>query len=507
MYLKPLRGLPILVAAWAALFCSAGTARAQFDALISRVPTDANSIIAVDTELLEASPLAKKEGWKNQIEKRRKTGAYGPHVRRVLTGASVEPTGLKSNWEFTVIELKDPPNMTKVAEQLGSSVDNIGGFAAVETAGESFVVRLADHLAAILHPANRQRVARWLSPESGGEHSEYLSKSLTRLSKTTQLVAALDLKDITTAENVKILIQDHESFEKQQKDLDQLAKLIASVQGLAFDLQVNEKATATLRVDFDEQASILSEYRELMVDLLADMGISAPEFKDWNASASGRTWLLQGNLTRNTLDRLMALADTRFETKMMGDPSKYPGHQEEDEASKAAKLALNYFHDVGDILAKVGDYKGANANLYARWFRRHAEKLEELPTKDVDPELVDFALGIAQGLRRLSGTLRGISSRKVIRQTSVNLSSGGSYGGYYGGYRYGGYGYYSGGRVGTTSTGLTAGEQSRRGTERRIIGVQERSKAAATTFSSMDAIAEQYAELRRHMTDKYKIQF
>ena len=51
------------------------SASAQWSEMLSRVPADANFVIAVDIKALESSPLAMKEGWKEQIRKERDTGA------------------------------------------------------------------------------------------------------------------------------------------------------------------------------------------------------------------------------------------------------------------------------------------------------------------------------------------------------------------------------------------------------------------------------------------------
>ncbi len=508
MSLKSLRRTAAITIVVATLVCAGNEAQAQFKKMFTYIPSEANAIIALDIDALEASPLAIQEKWREQRQRnlQNESGAYGQNVSRVLTGAAVKPLHLESERELTILELKQAPNMTKVADFLGSNVDEIEGHAAVETKGDSYVVRIGEKLAGILHPADRQQVARWLRRRTTTRHNEYLEKAIGRLKNKTQLVAALVMKDVTTASRMRVLIADHEAFEKRQKDVDPVAELLASVEGISFDVQVDKAAAATLRVDFGQSAGILADYKDFMLDILADLGISVNDFKDWNARVSGQSWILQGKLSRQTIDRLMSFADTKFDSKMMGDSSKYPGgEQPEDESAKAARLALSYFHDTEEIIAKVGDYKGANYNMYAIWFRRQAEALEDMPTLGVDKELVDFARNVASSLRNTAASLRKGTSRKVLQQTSVNLSRGGSYGGFYGGTRWGGYGYYRGG--GVYNPNAEAAGRARRGTQKRMIGVQQRSQAASDVFSTMDAVSEELAALRGKMTDKYEVQF
>ncbi len=176
--------------------------------------------------------------------------------------------------------------MTQVADRFGSNVDNIDGHAAVETQGQSYVVRLGEKVAGVFHPAGRQEVAAWLREKKSAAQDEFLKTAIKRLNKKTTIVAAMVMRDVTTADRVRVMLADHEAFENKQKDVDPVAKLLASVEGLSFEVQVDENASATLRLDFGESASILQGYKGLMVDILADMGISAREFDEWNARVS-----------------------------------------------------------------------------------------------------------------------------------------------------------------------------------------------------------------------------
>ncbi len=510
-----LRPFPVAAVLLSAVLCAPLASQAQLSKLSKYLPADTNAIVAIDVDALEATELAKEEKWKEQRQAvREHSGRTGPEPKQILMGAQVQPMNLESTWEITLIETESAPNMQDLADQLESNVDNIEGNSAVETGGEAYVIRTGEKEAAVLHPADRQKVARWLRAQKTYALSEYLQGALKRVTDRTPIVLALELRDVTTPENVRVNIADHEAFEKHQDQVNEIAEILASVQGICNDVQVSKNAAATLRIDFGKPAGPLKDYKDFMIDLLADLGIHADEFSEWNASASGNTWMLQGKLTRQTIDRLFALADSRMEAKMKG-AGEYPGgNAPENEADKQAKMALNYYRDIEDIVAKVGDYRGANPTMYARWFRERADDLENLPTLGVDPELVDFALNVAITLRQTAATLRNTSSRKVMKQTAVNLSRGGSYGEFYGGTRWSGgwggwggsgYGYYRGG--GLYDPNAEAAGRARRGTQKRMISVEQRSEAATATFNTLDAIAEEMTKLRLKMTDKYQIQF
>lgn len=484
----PLHAKHVLLACFLVSAAWGNSASAQWSEMLSRVPPEANSVVAVDIKALESSPLAMKDGWKEHIRKQRDTGAYSPQVVRILTGGLVKPLGLESTWEATVLRMQERPQLKRLADQLQIKVDTVGGHEAVAIPGNSYVVKLPGNSVGILHPADRQAASRWLRTASGSHHSEYLKKAIRRLEGKAQAIAALDLTDSTSPAQARIHLADFESLEKYQRHLDELAEIVGSVQGMTFLLTVTDFAQGLLIVDFANPTAKLKDYKAMMLELLADLGISLNEFSDWNATATGNTWMLQGRLGRNSIDRLLDMANTRLDAKILGSSASDTATSEGKIPDPMAQKSLAYFRDLGDLLSRVGDYKGGNMTQYGKWFRRYATKVEKLPTLGVDPDLIDFGISIGASLRKAASGLRGAASRRAVRQTSSNVSNHSSY--HYRGYRTG---YYS--------------TRASRGSQRLAISTQARASGAAKTYATMDQIHQDWAKMRSQLTSKYNIEF
>jgi hypothetical protein len=120
-----------------------------------------------------------------------------------------------------------------------------------------------------------------------------------------------------------------------------------------------------------------------------------------------------------------------------------------------------------------------------------ARRIDDLPTLNVDPELVDFSVRVAKGLR---GHIVAMQQTNIKVGAAATISgAGGPQVGYYGGYNGGGY--YGGGYYyndsNSTGTYQTLAQSQGNYSYRELI-------------AQIDAME---GEIRRKMTDKYKVQF
>ena len=142
------------------------------------------------------------------------------------------------------------------------------------------------------------------------------------------------------------------------------------------------------------------------------------------------------------------------------------------------------------------------------WYDRYARKIDSLPILGVDEELLTFGSNIAELFRTAEMQMKGVGMRASSRRASNNPVSGGfSYSS--GGYR-AGWGYTSGGygdqgytvRMGPGQASLQA-----KGRTDAIITREERQKGAASVQQIWQTIDQETYAVRRHMTEKYQIEF
>ena len=86
----------------------------------------------------------------------------------------------------------------------------------------------------------------------------------------TPIIMAMDLRDAISPEIVKQKAKSLESLKDKDVDIDELAKVISSVQGMTLGITINEKVFGRLKVDFAEDASSLKGIAKPL--LLGDSG-------------------------------------------------------------------------------------------------------------------------------------------------------------------------------------------------------------------------------------------
>ena len=134
------------------------------------------------------------------------------------------------------------------------------------------------------------------------------------------------------------------------------------------------------------------------------------------------------------------------------------------------------------------------------WYDRYAGKIEQLPTLNVDPEIVDYGFFVAKQLRTASATVRGANIAIGVN-TSQAVNDGAIGSGAYGyGYGYGSYGV-------VTPRAAAAAEYTYHNAQRRVIRKTGQGQARMSIDGLRSELISATNDTRRRMTDKYKIQF
>ena len=180
------------------------SAWAQFDDLLKRIPSNANSLVVIDVNALHSSALARKDGWLKKHE-----AAYverpiflPPEADKIILAAQIDISQeMRENWELAVMDMKEPIPMKSIARAEGGYVDSINGLHAAWTPSNAYFVRLNTSVMGVMYPANRQAVSRWA--EFGRKNTTpVVARYLVQASKSVraggpQIAMAIDLNDIT----------------------------------------------------------------------------------------------------------------------------------------------------------------------------------------------------------------------------------------------------------------------------------------------------------------------
>src|SRR5262245_38895307 len=99
--MRPFGSLGIASMSFLVTLLTAGWVLGDFPDMMSRVPGDANVLMAMDVERILASPLATKEGWKEKqaADYAARPLTFPPQVTKVIRAGQVDLELHQSKWQ------------------------------------------------------------------------------------------------------------------------------------------------------------------------------------------------------------------------------------------------------------------------------------------------------------------------------------------------------------------------------------------------------------------------
>jgi hypothetical protein len=368
---------------------------------IKAVPPTANFLAVVDAEKLLASPAAAKAGWAGKTEERYRSGLgiVPPGAKRVLVAGDVGLGAGAWAWKAAVIQGADLPPLASIAEREQSEVTDATGVPVVLSPRGVYFAAPADGELAVFQPATRQALARWTAHvrDPGPGPSKYLAAAAKHAEKS-HVVLALDLAhavDPTAARDEAAAL-----FCVVQKKVDAAAfgKFLAEAKGIRFTATAGADVRATLHFDF---ASNPLKYEKLLRDAILEIldneGASLPELAKWESSYGDTSFSLSGVLSPESLERILGL---------LSFPHAAAASAAAEPTGPATRRYFDAVNAVVDDLKKLA--KEPNYERTALWHETAARKIEALNPRGVDPAALAYARDIANRLRAIAGSLRGV---------------------------------------------------------------------------------------------------
>lgn len=492
-------------------------AEAQFTGMKYRIPLDANTMILINAEKMFGSPVADRERWEARRQAAYAAGvsALPPDATEVIIAGRTDHEFGESIWELAMIKLRADRNVSTVALRYGGSIDEIAGRSAARLPNDHYVVQIKSNLLGAYTPANRQDVSRWLKSTDIGPATKlpaYLEQAFGYASKVgTPIVMAMDVSGAISEAEVKQRLGAFDALKDTDVSSDQLAKLISGVQGITLGITVEDQTAGAIRVDFSESPAALAKIgKDLLIEVLQRQGAMIEDFREWQPSISGNTFLLKGSLSTDGTRRVLSVLELpRSLADSMQDAAS-PGSNPEGKAKQLA--SQQYYKSITTLLDDLrGKPKRDHVKTFGQaaiWYDKYAIKIDRLAIMNVDEKLLDFGAHTAAMLRDAEMAMKGVGMRSSQRTASNNPSSGGystGWGGYragmgYHGGLYGSYGYRA-------SLGAGRASLQAKGRSDAVIRGQERTQGAATVQEIWQGIAEASAAIRREMTSKYSADF
>lgn len=499
-----------LVAMWlvVALFVVLVNGRpavAQYDDLLKFVPGDANSIVYIDCEAVNNSKAAAENDW---VRKHEESFAEGvvylpPTATQFVLAAEFDLQTGAANWELALAKMPDPPSLEDVAAREKGYVDDIGGKKVAWTPRGAFIGRPADDIVALLHPANRQLLARWIQRKgtSSFAPSDYLQKashSFDVIEGKPQVVMAIDASDLIQPHVVKERLSRSPAVKEKRADVDRLTRMLSGIQGVTFQLWLDKKSPeGRLTVDFSEKvedsATMSGLFKPLVVEALQRHGMAVDELENWTTRLSGTTASLEGNIGKSGLMRVFSLIElpsVDLYKSGMTEPTQ-------PMVNPMIQATKDHFRSVQELLQDLKQDRRDSVAMtqVAKYMEMYARRIDRLPILNVDPEMQDYSAEVANLMRKAGQGWTNYGITSVAREQQIyaegqpgSVTYGYDYGhGPYGTYTYDGWRNLQG--------------------ERRAVNAQERYKAATNSTEIFGAIDQITGEIRRAMTNKYQVEF
>ncbi len=503
------------------VLAQANSATAQFETLVRHLPEDANTVVLFNVEQVMESALAQKENWRGNYEKMYNSGLImvPPQTNRFVMASQMDVELMQPHWHSTVMELLYEPSMIEVTERYGGNVDEIDGQDAAVLPNNTYVIKFGKSIAGTMYPADRQKATRWVEHAFSSDNRKPLGEYLTEAEgyankNSTPIVMAMDLEHVLSPKLIRHRLDTAESLKGKQVDLDQVAKLLSSVRGVTLGLNITDHVFGGLKVDFDEDVSALKDFaKPLLLEVLSNHGAMIQEFHDWQAVVSGNEILLRGPLYSSGFQRICTVLDTPADLRGAGQSGPKSAGDNESQQSLVGRASLQYFKMLEQLLADIQTKKDttqtSTPGLEALWYKRYAAKIDAMPTLNIDPEMIQFGVKLAASLRNAQQAMQGIGVSEGQQFANMqgaqvydyqDAAVAGAGVGPLGGVRAGGayeyrYAY---------NPWASARED---GQEMAQIDMSTKIKGYGAANQIMENVTVAMGNMKRYMTEKYKIQF
>lgn len=485
-----MRCLPVLVLLGLVLWNCAPASAQVFKDLLPRVPDEANALVLIHAEKLRESGFARDFVAKTLRGPSQTHKHAIPHqnIKRVVLGAELTSMQLAPAWEIAVLETKSPVSLDALQTQGEGTTETLGNLAALRLNTNAYLIALQPNLYGIFGPANRQKALRW-AERSQAEKVSRLTPYLDRIASFpetvgTEIMLGFDVTGMIDPALLRENLKHSVTLKsRSQVDPEEVAKVLASAQGIALGVKATDVLNGKLRVDFGRSPAAIKDFaKPLLLEKLGDMGLMIDDLEGWQVSSDNTTVYLSGELSALGLRQVLSLVDPP------SLPTPKPAMPDMPSASELDPMALpsqRYFHEIDSLLTEMAKTDNRKYAKQAGWYDRNARKISQLSMVNVDPELLDYSLAVTTALRTMAYKLRNQAAE--AGQYSYNRQTYWSaYGDWYNGY------------VTTYQT---------------LPSEREKSEKLATMYGAMSyadtvqTIGNATAEIRRRMVERYKIDF
>ncbi|MGL4462695.1 MAG: hypothetical protein ACRC1K_11120, partial [Planctomycetia bacterium] len=417
---------------------------------------------------------------------------------RMLMASYLTLPDLTAVWEIGMVDLVAAIPLAKVAEHEKGKLDTIGARQVVWSPRDAYFVQLTGKQMAMVHPADRQFLGRWLQTQSDADAklSDYLSEGLALVETDAALVVAIDLTHAISVDAARDRLAKLGVV--PLAELDQVAAVAATLRGLTFAIRIDGKPVGRLRLDFENPTACLEKCGQpITLEVLRRIGAGMPDLENWQSSVSGNSLSLRGDVTADGLRQVLSFITTPSDAgrldKIAAEMRQPPGDAGSPDPTSVdyqktlrGAASKEYFASVRHVIDDLRNVKSRTMGEKALWNERYALRIDRLPILNVDADLLNFGQEVS-GLLRGSGFAIRDSNMQFGAQRSRTVGVTGAFTplGFYG-------------------AGVTASQDAAANLGLRS---QMARQGVGTYLRNLNDIDNQMVAVRRVMTERYGLAF
>jgi hypothetical protein len=409
------------------------TLAAGDDALLRDLPDATNALIIVNLQGLKLSAVGKRENWAQKYDTCYAAGtcSFPPQTRKLVQGAQIDLATLSDTWAIGLARMERPTSMATIMRNEASAPDQLEGYPVTLSSRHAYFVELEPDLIGIVSPANRQHLGRWLRFVRRNKDvviSPYLTQAAAP-AEPSQVIMALDMADgvdparIRRGLTASKVLAAHPEF-----DVGDVAKIVSTVRGIRLSLRVDDAINGTLTVDFTGSVQPLKSIaKPLFLEALSETGLYLEDLANWNTEVSEKSVTLTGTLSTRGFRRVSMLVQTPSVTSSpleLGGANP-PQRIENRPVNETVVSTQNYYSAIGTILTDLRDEKTKSTKDLANWYDRYAQRIDQLPILNVDPDLLNYGADVAGKLRAVGLSLKGVTIEEKYLQKMKTQAYGG----------------------------------------------------------------------------------
>jgi hypothetical protein len=251
-------------------------------------------------------------------------------------------------------------------------------------------------------------LARWLrfgETSTKAQTSAYIQEALENEAQP-QVVVIVDLTDMIDANYAGRWLAASPAVNRLKPNLQKLTDDFASLRGFRLTITVTDDILARLTLDFGRPVDTSAEVlKAIVLEWLDESGARVASLANADAKVTGKSFALSSLIEEQGLRRVLSLIQTPHPSEAVADPNNTT------EVPAANAIASKRYYTavvslVKDLMSQ--NRKAADYTKTALWHEQYAVKIENLSTLGVDADLAAWGYDVAQRLRALASSLRGV---------------------------------------------------------------------------------------------------